>query len=74
MLPASYYDKMIRNALRNFSKMAWSSELIEHAIKSKKLEEKIAPMPIKRAALAKKKEEEAQAVLTNQQPRGQASY
>ena len=25
----SYYDKMIENAMRNFSEMVWSGELIE---------------------------------------------
>ena len=33
-----YYDKMIGNAMRNFFEMVWSGELIEHAIKSKKVE------------------------------------
>ena len=55
-LPNPYYDKMIGNAMRNFSKIVWSGELIEHAIKSKKIEGKTTLAFVKRAALAKKKE------------------
>ena len=58
-LPTPYYDKMIGNSMRNFSEMVWSSELIEYAIKSKKLEEKVTPVPAKTTALAKKKKEKA---------------
>ena len=73
-LPDPYYDKMIGNAMRNFSKMVCSSELIEHAIKSKKIEGKTTPTLVRRVTPIKKKEGEAQAIFTNQQPRAQASY
>ena len=63
---------MIENAIRNFSEMVWSRELIEHAIKNKKLEEMATPS--KRTGPVKKNEGEAQAILTNQQHRGQAFY
>ena len=62
------------NAMRNFSKMIWFGELIEHAIKSKKIEGKTMPAPVKRETPAKKKIGKAQAIFTNHQPRGQASY
>ena len=55
-LPTSYYDMMIGNVMRNFSKMVWSGELIEHAIKSKKIEGKTTLAPIKRVMSVKKKE------------------
>ena len=69
-----YYDKMIRNAMRNSSKMVWSGELIEHNIKNKKIEGKVTPISVKKSASAKKKEGDADVVFTNQQSRGQASY
>ena len=65
-LPKPYYDKMIRNAMRIFFEMVWSSELIEHAIKSKKIERKATLAPAKKTTLAKKKEGDANAVFTNQ--------
>ena len=37
-LPKPYYEKMIGNAMRNFVKMVWLGELIEHGIKTKKLD------------------------------------
>ena len=40
-IPEPYYDKMIGNAMRNFSKMVWFGELIEHGIKNKKIEGKL---------------------------------
>ena len=40
-----YYDKMIGNAMRNFTKMVWSGELIEHGIKNMKIEGKTTPVP-----------------------------
>ena len=38
-----YYKKMIGNAMRNFAKVVWLEELIEHGIKNPKIEEKSLP-------------------------------
>ena len=53
--------------MRNFSKMVWSSELIEHDIKNKKIKGKATSTltPTKKTTLTKKKEEDAHAVFTN---------
>ena len=65
-LPEPYYDKMIRNAMRNFTKMVWSGELIEHGIKNKKIEGKLTSTPpAKKTTLAKKKEGDVHAVFVN---------
>ena len=53
--------------MRNFSEIVWSGELIEHAIKSKKIDGKTSPAFAKRATLTKKKEGEAHVVFTNPQ-------
>ena len=45
-LPKPYYEKMIGNAMRNFVKMVWLGELIEHGIKTKKLDVLKSPMGI----------------------------
>ena len=73
-LSEPYYDKMIGNIMRNFSKMVWSSELIEHAIKSKKIEGKATPTLVKKTTPAKKKKGNAHAIFTNQQSRRHISY
>ena len=67
-LSKPYYDKMIENAMRNFFKKVWSGELIEPAIKSKKIERKTTLAPAKRATPAKKKK--AHVIFTNEQSRG----
>ena len=55
-LPDPYYDKMIGNAMRNFFEMLWSDELINHAIKNKKIEENTTSASVRRATPTKKKE------------------
>ena len=62
---------MIENAMRNFSEMALLGELIEHAIKTKKLEVLEPSIGI---ALVKRKDEETQAIFSNQQHMGHAPY
>ena len=60
--------------MRNFAKMVWSGELIEHEIKNKKFEGKSTSIPpAKKAILVKKKEGDAYVVFVNQQSRGKAS-
>ena len=54
-LHALYYDKMKGNAMNFFSNMVLLWELIEHAIKNKKLEVSRQP---KRIGLVKKKDGE----------------
>ena len=74
-LPEPYYAKMIGNAMRNFVKMVWSGELIEHGIKNKKIEGKPISAPLgNKATLIMKKEGDAHAVFVNQQSKGKASY
>ena len=46
--------------------MVWSGELIEHAIKSKRIEGKATLVFVKRVTPAKNKKGEAYAVFTNQ--------
>ena len=60
--------------MKNFLEMVWSRELIKHAIKNKMLKGKITSAPIRKVMSTKKKEGETQAMFTNQQYRGQASY
>ena len=69
-LPETYYDKMIGNAMRNFSKMVWFSELIEYGIMNKKIKGKVTPTHVKRSTLAKKKKGNAHVIFTNQQFKG----
>ena len=73
-LPTPQYDKMIGNVMRNFSEMVWSGELIKHAVKNKKLEEKTTLASLRRIGSAQKKEGETQVVFTNHQYRGHALY
>ena len=68
-LPKPYYDKMIANAMRNFAKMVWLGELIEHGIKNKKIEGKATHALAKKTTLAKKKGD-AHDIFANQQARG----
>ena len=66
----SYYEKMIGNAMRYFMEMVWSGELIEHGIKTKKLEELKPPMgsePIE-------EDGETTTIFSNQQHGGHAPY
>ena len=70
-LPDLYYDKMIRNAMRNFTEMVWSKELIKHGIKNKKIEGKpTSAPPAKKAIPSKKKERDAHVIFVYQQSRG----
>ena len=65
-LSKPYYEKIIRNAMRNFVKMVWLGELIEHGIKNKKIKGKFTSTPLaKKANLEKKKEGDAHAVFEN---------
>ena len=74
ILQEPYYEKMIGNAIQNFTKMIWSRELIEHGIK-KNIEGKSTSIPhAKKATSTKKKKGDAHIVFMNQQSRGQASY
>ena len=66
-----YYEKMIGNALQNFTEMVWLGELIEHGIKNKKIEGKSTLTPaVKKNTLSKKKEGDTHTIFTNQQSRG----
>ena len=69
-LPEPYYENMIGNAMRNFTKMVWSGELIEHGIKMKKLDflkSLIGTKPIE-------EDRGIDAVFSNQQHGGHALY
>ena len=65
-----YYEKMIENAMRNFTEIVWFRELIENDIKTKKLE--IVKSPISRGPIEKDKE--IKVIFSNQQHMGHASY
>ena len=70
-----YYEKMIGNALQNFTEMVWLGELIEHGIKNKKIKGKATPIPtVKKSTPLKKKEKDTHAIFTNHQFKGHASY
>ena len=56
--------------MRNFTKMVWSGDLIEHGIKNKKIEGKSTPTILKKTTPTKRKEKDAHVVFTNQQARG----
>ena len=65
-LPELFYEKIIGNAMRNFAKMVWLGELIEHGIKNKKIEGKSTPTPsIKKTTSLRKKEGDMLSSLTN---------
>ena len=62
---------MIKNAMRNFTKIVWSGELIEHGIKNKNIKGKSTSTPhTEKATPVKKKEGDAHTVFLNQQSMG----